>query len=103
MTPWHAAALALVGWYLMVPPPLPGNTRRNAPVYTDVDAPIAKWNIIDSFDSAQACRKSFLEHADEADDAQKHPQQNCDTVGGPICRPFMMAKCIATDDPRLGK
>ena len=34
----HAAALALVGWYLMVPPPI-GKGEM-----IDLKAPLAKWN-----------------------------------------------------------
>jgi hypothetical protein len=38
MKPRHAAALALVGWYLMVPPPMDGN-----PQTPDLSAPLSKW------------------------------------------------------------
>jgi hypothetical protein len=40
MKPSHAAALALVGWYLMVPPPV---FHSSMPV--DLDAPLSKWRI----------------------------------------------------------
>ncbi len=39
----HAAALALVGWYLMLPPK------------QDIQAPIAKWRIVGNYDSADQC------------------------------------------------
>lgn len=42
----HAAALALLGWYLMVP--LVGG---------DASAPLSQWRTIDSFDTAQECRR----------------------------------------------
>ena len=53
MKPCYAAALALVGWYLMLPPVVP---------YTETPAtdiararPTAKWQIIGKFDSAPQC------------------------------------------------
>jgi hypothetical protein len=97
MKPRHAAALALIGWYLMTPPALTGASTLGAPVYTDVDAPISKWNIVESFDSARACQDSIKK---QLASIQKHPE-GCDTVGGQVCRGYTMAKCIATDDPRL--
>jgi hypothetical protein len=45
----HAAALALVGWYLMIPP-------VNAKRQPDDAAPIGSWTIVNSFDKANQCR-----------------------------------------------
>ena len=39
----HAAALALVGWYLMVPP------------LSNPSAPLSKWNLYRSYDTAREC------------------------------------------------
>ena len=44
----HAAALALVGWYLMAPPIRPGGG-------VDLGTPMFQWNHIADFDSAEAC------------------------------------------------
>jgi hypothetical protein len=41
----HAAALALVGWYLMVPPGVGPNHRL------DHAGAISRWNLIQSFDT----------------------------------------------------
>jgi hypothetical protein len=47
----HAAALALVGWYLMVPfPDAPGKTPN-------FRAPLSQWNQMGAFDTAVACDK----------------------------------------------
>jgi hypothetical protein len=71
----HAAALALVGWYLMVPP----QTRTwwiGEERYDDA-APLNRWTIEQSFDKAELC-----EAARQATQAGH-------------------AVCVATDDPRL--
>jgi hypothetical protein len=44
----HAAALALVGWYLMTPPAAPSGGYDNA-------APLGKWFVYGGYDSAQEC------------------------------------------------
>jgi hypothetical protein len=44
----HAAALALVGWYLMMPP----MTEKNE---ADAEGPLSKWQNDGSFDLASAC------------------------------------------------
>jgi len=50
----HAAALALVGWYLMAPP-------MYLPTYdVDVDAPLSKWKIVGSFDTADECNQGLI-------------------------------------------
>jgi hypothetical protein len=51
----HAAALALLGWYLMVAPLADSRT-------VDLDAPLTKWDIFRSFDSAAQCEKTPLDH-----------------------------------------
>ena len=75
----HTAALALVGWYLMLPLP------------KHPDAPIARWAHVDSFDSATECRDAAYHLIDRA--KKNHDQAKLDTVMG--------FECIATDDPRL--
>jgi hypothetical protein len=63
MKPRHAAALALVGWYLMVPP-----TTKNHVVH--YEEPISGWQIIDSFDTAQACKDMLTSLANEPSNAE---------------------------------
>ncbi len=46
MKPRHAAALALVGWYLLMPPPsskYPGSV-------VDTTAPLSQWEVVPSYD-----------------------------------------------------
>jgi hypothetical protein len=54
MDPRHAAALGLVGWYLMVPP-----VASDGEV--DAYAPLSKWWKFQTDDSADECRTFLLE------------------------------------------
>ncbi len=74
----HAAALALVGWYLMVPPIQNGKA---------VDVPISEWSHLDSFDSARECRDAGYRYQD------RQKAENKPLPGA--------WECIASDDPRL--
>jgi hypothetical protein len=50
MNPRHAAALALVGWYLMVPPVTSdGRTQK--------DAPLSRWYIASNFETKEECEQ----------------------------------------------
>jgi len=46
----HAAALTLVGWYLMVPPQI-----SDSPLKFDYNAPLSNWKIGSSYDTAKDC------------------------------------------------
>ncbi len=84
----HAAALALVGWYLMQPPMLSSGGE-------DHSASLAKWAIIGSFDAAKECEayrdrhiKAFLPFIGQNDKKREV---------------LLDSTCIATEDPRLAK
>jgi hypothetical protein len=80
----HTAALALVGWYLFVPP----QTRFwwiGAQRYDDT-APLSRWTIDQSFDKAAGCEAARRATQDLAGDAAIRMDH---------------AVCIASDDPRL--
>ena len=102
----HVAALALVGWYLMIPPTLDqeawiiGNSASASVARStfgwgkdcwktptaktaDVTAPLAEWTRVQPFETLAACeaeRSKLLT-------STQMTQQN--------------AECFATDDPRL--
>jgi hypothetical protein len=88
----RAAALALLGWYLMVPPiELSPNGERIFNFY----APLSQWYRWDFYDSARECwdvdhdlfvRSQSILRIDPFDDA---------------ANAYLEAQCIATDDPRL--
>ena len=90
----HAAALALVVWYLMLPPPL---LHGNPPV--DLEAPVSKWRLFSIHESAAECEKGLVAFyksakaelianpADERDRIQFYQLES--------------SQCVASDDPRL--
>jgi hypothetical protein len=90
MNPRHASALALVGWYLMVPPLTNNGTR------TDAHAALSTWQVLKSLASAPKCEaeKNQLQH-----DANTQPNKDKNT----LLAQYMAAhsQCIASDDPRL--
>jgi hypothetical protein len=96
MTLRHAAALALVGWYLMVPPTFDGQVRVN------INAPIAKWTYFESYDSAQQCEHERTTLALKLSRTLTQAQgANPRTTKESTATQFLFGKCVATDDPRL--
>jgi hypothetical protein len=95
MNPRHAAALAVVGWYLMLPPFVkgPDGARR-----VDSKAPLAQWSIDKSFESRDACEqaKSGLQSPDQslAPSAANVELRNATLAA---------LQCVPSDDPRLKK
>jgi hypothetical protein len=92
----HAAALALVGWYLMTPPPGPSGKP-------DFSAPLSEWSHMAAFDGAATCKK---EHDSEFKSAQKAPmdvKNEDDLEVRDLASAVKASRCIATDDPRLRK
>jgi hypothetical protein len=90
----HAAAVALVGWYLMVPPPL---LHTSPPV--DFDAPLSKWGIFSAHDSAADCEETLVVFYELA---------KTELVENPADERYRIrfyqlesSQCIASDDSRL--
>ena len=101
----HAAALALVGWYLMVPP------NKND------DTPLSEWIVRRTYDSADACQQgASTERAQAAAKLRQydsmsalerrnleHTQEGLDREiadNASIDQAFRSA-CIESGDPRL--
>ena len=85
----HAAALALAGWYLMMPP------LGNGKVY--VNAPLSMWQIVVSLETLEECKsviRNYKTHPAEMSDPQ---------VRELIERRNSRAMCVAENDPRLAK
>lgn len=110
MDPRHAAALALVSWYLMVPP----LSKPPAALATNIDAinaynrvpqrvPLSQWSLFESFDSADECR-AFKDAAYANKEYQFKAGKRVnfdDVVKGYDHYAGVWGECIATDDPRL--
>ena len=109
MMPRHAAAFALVGWYLMTPALLyfPKGTRdiNGQPIPRWVIAgwgrpgqpEFSQWNIMGSYDTAVDCE------AEKAALALTVPAgtQDPEAFAAALPQVKKSAQCIATDDPRL--
>ena len=93
MTGRHTAALALVGWYLVTPPPDDGGGAWNQ------SAPLRAWVLVSSHDSAKECEQAKIELTTE------HPPLSLDPAekqrDGIVHNWNMESLCIATDDSRL--
>lgn len=89
MKPRHAVALALVGWYLMVPPTKDANQ-------IDPSVPLPKWVVLRAFDTADACN--------EAQDQLRYRVSRLNLrvpVASAASEAAEFSQCIASDDPRL--
>jgi hypothetical protein len=101
----HAAALALVGWYMMVPP-----FSDTAP-YANVnsEAPISCWDQTGKEFASQAICEEFIKKAkgDSRSDPnlRKNFERKFGKFGGPSWGQMLLvlesARCVSTDDPRL--
>jgi hypothetical protein len=86
----HTAALALVGWYLMLPP-IPGGKL-------DVTAPLSRWEIQNTYDSAIDCQSSLGQIETEALAELQRPMAN---EKQQLVLRSTSGTCVAEDDPRL--
>jgi hypothetical protein len=86
---YHAAALALISWYLIVPP-------AKSTGEPDLQAPFSKWETDGSYDTAQACHKRYQADVHRALTFGKR-------IGHEVSSRIQAEECIASDDPRLAK
>ncbi len=99
----HAAALALVGWYLLIPPvfsPM-GEHHRS---FNDLNAPLNQWDIWAKFDSEIGCKKEKEHLRTEAPIrikfARENPDQDLNGNIVAVSEAWQLAECVASDDPR---
>jgi len=101
----HAAALAIVGWYLMVPP----NKR--------FEAPLSEWIVGHTYDSSEACQDALvkgraqaaakLRQYDSMTDLQRrnleHDQDayNQELADNDSIDAAFHSACLDSNDPRL--
>ena len=116
MKPRHTATLALLGWYLLVPPWTTGMPDHRAqrmlthsPLHgnplgignPDAKAPLSKWRIVVSFDTAQECEKARTHRTAHRD--EEYAQYLRLDVPDQLATYMSHARCVETDDPRLAK
>ena len=123
----HAAALALVGWYLLTPIPQIDPATQLPTGYADKSVPFRYWTNWGSFDSAKECeaeiqrqihlglqidaelrnrqseqeKEAFWEGMDKAEKKPKGWNHALHGSNGFGVTSALSAKCIGTDDPRL--
>jgi hypothetical protein len=86
----HAAALALVDWYLMVPPISNGTP--------EIAGPLSRWEIQSSYDTAVECQSNlYLVVKQALADLEKPMVQDKKS----LVLQFSSATCVASDDPHL--
>ena len=86
----HVAALALVGWYLMLPPRLYAPRGLGAASEDPILAPLAQGEVFEAFDSAEECKTKIVQMVERAEKrgVKHHPRLDA-------------MHRIASDDPRL--
>ena len=90
----HVAALALVGWYLMVPPLTPGGGPHKVLFH----APLSKWEVGVEHDTKAECEDSLRESIKNMDrDANACEVGSCSVM----VVEYAHGRCMASDDPRL--
>ncbi len=88
----HVVALALVGWYVLIPP-----TRNNLAL--DLQAPLSRWVKFKSFESFHDCVLGAGELNQRANgDPNVRPSLKFTQME---LRQFSEAVCVSDDDPRL--
>lgn len=95
----HAVGIALVGWYLMVPPP---TNPSVAPSAVDVTAPFSKWSrwVPKAYASKSDCEKTRMSECENwlTQNVDIHwPVQSILGGAAQVCA----SVCVSTDDPRL--
>jgi len=101
----HAAALALVGWYLMVPPM--DNCVGVIKEKPCADSPLATWSVQSKFSSEAACQENKRIGDEKARGylmmlaARNRQSSSRASFGESTYMWYLTAKCIASDDPRL--
>jgi hypothetical protein len=97
----HLAALALVGWYLIMPP-----DSAKIPHSVDSDIPLSRWTIVTSYDSEDTCETALTDIQNSEQDPitldkagkLRRYQRNDPALGKARA---LNAACVASDDVRL--
>ena len=97
----HLAALAFVGWYLMMPPDSP-----KIPHDVAADVPLARWIVVTSFDTEDNCEKTLTDIQNSEQDPitldKTGKLKRLDKHDAALGKARSInAACVASDDIRL--
>jgi hypothetical protein len=81
----HAAVLATIGWYLLVPPV----TRVDGKIVVDANAPLSNWLVYDVSAGGRECSRELERYLRKQEIDPIKKRQN------------YFIRCIPADDPRL--
>lgn len=91
----YAAALALVGWYLLIP-------RYGLDGRLLDSAPLSAWKVYDRYDSLNACQRTRQQMIKLGDEFINEQERRAELGRGVSQAATMLAsRCVSSDDPRL--
>jgi hypothetical protein len=91
----HGSAIALVGWYLMVPPLV------DTPYKVDTEAPLTSWKVYQTFDTAEACNKSLSSTRAKYEHTAAAPIGGIKKGTRALALQMVFARCVSNDNPNL--
>jgi hypothetical protein len=98
----HAAALMLVGWYLILPYRLPNSTKHDVSVSLSHLCKVANFPDRDRCESSRASAIQMIDHPDDLHPKIAAKMRQIGAAGmSEIRQTVSEGKCIASDDPRL--
>jgi hypothetical protein len=97
----HVAVVALVGWYLIAPPPITEDTN-----HYDPKAPLSEWEMIGKFDTIEDCRtypvrEHEIMHGFYTDPTNHLSESDERRDGAAWDHEMEHAQCVSTDETRL--
>jgi hypothetical protein len=110
------AAMPLLGWYLMAPPPLvsakalrdAANNKAStaddllrSARKVDLNAPLTRWVMVRTFDAADACEQFKIAMTQWVGTPQGKAMVAKSSARSFYVEQIGDAQCVASDDPRL--
>jgi hypothetical protein len=91
----HAAAFALVSWYLLVPPLV------NAPYKIDMEAPLPSWKVYQTFGAEDKCETALSSAQSKYNKIADAPIGTIKKGSRAFALQMQFARCVSNDDPAL--
>jgi hypothetical protein len=93
----HSVALALVGWYLVVPP----TTTSSGGMMLNPHTPLRLWQIQGTFVSKPDCENALSEYTSDPENNPFYRAATDPIARKALAQEKIIADCIASGDPRL--